>query len=86
MVRFKNLAVECACGTLLLHYKKGGSGRLRKIHPDRVIEDKVGILPQLKTDSVGTDTFCPKCGSRIGTMQVVKGKHVLKVNQGIIRC
>ena len=86
MVRYKNLAVVCGCGYLFLQYKKGGRGRLRKIHQDRVIEDKSGLMPKLKKAPVGTNIFCEQCGKRIGTMQIIKGKYVLKVNQGVIRC
>ncbi len=80
---YQTWLVYCKCGRKLVKYLKKGSGRLRKIHRDRIVKDYAGVF--MDQDSpVGTSVLCPKCKERIATIRKVKGKYVNKVNQGLL--
>ena len=78
---YKLWTVFCKCGQKLVRYRKMGSGRLRKIHRDRIAEDFCGIFED-NFSPVGTEILCTNCKHRIATVQLVSGKYVNKVNQG----
>ncbi len=81
LTKYKIITVFCKCGEKLVRYRKGGKGRLVKIHRDRIAEDFSGIFSH-KTLPVGSEIFCPKCHERIATIQMKSGKYINKVNQG----
>ena len=78
----KILTVFCVCGQKLVRYKKGSGRRLVKVHRDRVLEDFTKSKIFLNNLPENTDLFCPKCGERIATVKLIKGKYVNKLNQG----
>ncbi len=78
---YKIWTVFCKCGEKLVRYRKCGSGRLRKIHRDRIAEDFTGIFINDKSEE-GIYILCPNCQNRITTVRKVSGKFVNKVNQG----
>ena len=82
MVRYKQLPVNCQCGSPIAVYLKGGKGRLRKMYFGRIKEDLCGVL---KKGPTGSDINCPHCQKRIGTIQMVLGHLAIKINQGVIR-
>ena len=77
---FHVILVHCKCGKALVKYNKGGKGRLRKIHRDRISEDIAGIFSGHEPN--GSDLSCPSCQGRIATVRSMQGKFVAKVNQG----
>ena len=81
LTKYTILTIYCRCGCKLLKYKKGPGRRLLKIHRDRITEDYTGIFINDFSDK-GTDIYCPSCGNRIATVQIINGKYVNKVNQG----
>ncbi len=85
MPKFKRLKVLCECGLHLADYKKGGSGRLRKMYFERILEDVSGLFLKIPPLTLNTEITCPACDKRIGTVQVVSGKYAVKINQGVVR-
>lgn len=77
------LTVYCQCGHKLVRYKKGGSGRLIKIHKSRIAKDYCGAFIN-DYSKENTDIHCPACGERLATIKNVGGKFVNKLNQGVI--
>jgi len=77
---YKIISVFCKCGEKLVRYRKGGKGRLVKIHTDRIAEDFWGIFTH--KHPIGTEIFCPRCKNRIATVRMQSGKYINRVNQG----
>lgn len=83
MVDAKIIEVECGCGQKLAKYRKVGSGRLRKMYLDMILDDKTGVF---KTDlKTGENIFCINCNNRIATIQMIHGRPAAKMNQGVIK-
>ncbi len=85
MSKFRTINVHCSCGCLLARYNKGGKGRLRKMYFERIDKDLLGIFLKEPPLPLNTDVFCPGCGKRVGTVQIMSGKYVIKINQGVVR-
>ncbi|CAI2386578.1 unnamed protein product [Moneuplotes crassus] len=67
MRRWKTLRVYCgSCRFMLYKYKKGGTGSLIKVHPDRVLHDF----------TTGMDVTCPECGNEFARKKLYRGKMV----------
>ena len=59
------------CQSLLLTYRKRGSGTLVKCFLDRIKENH--------TTALG---ICPKCGSQFGRQAVIRNKAAIKIVGG----
>jgi hypothetical protein len=81
MTRWRVVDVDCQCGQPLFEYAKGGRGRLIKCFLDQIRRDQVGLvgLP------LGSRPMCPRCGSDLGMVRIVRGRPALKLNQGTVR-
>jgi hypothetical protein len=89
MPKGRVITVECQCGQPLFKYYKGGRGRLIKCFLDEIRKDFVGILDTFEEDALGQGQparpSCPRCGSKLGIVQIIRGRPALKINQGTVK-
>ena len=74
--------VSCKCGNKLFRYQKRGTGRLIKCFVSRISTDYISLSKKLPT---GSAVNCPKCGERVGVVQMIHGQVAVKLNQGQIK-
>lgn len=77
--------MECRCSRPLARYRKGGKGRLIKMFFDRIVVDHAGVFLTDPPLPLHEEILCPNCGTRVATVQIVKGRYAAKINQGGIR-
>ncbi|MDJ0835226.1 MAG: hypothetical protein QNK37_01855 [Acidobacteriota bacterium] len=85
MVKRRSIEVVCRCGQPLARYKKRGKGRLVKMFFERIALDHAGVFLTDPPLPLNREIFCPGCGKRVATVQVISGKYAAKVNQGGIQ-
>ena len=74
--------VVCKCGNKLFRYQKRGTGRLIKCFVSKIFADHISLPKKLPT---GSAINCPKCGERVGAVQMIHGQVAVKLNQGQIK-
>ena len=52
---------------------------------ERIAIDIAEIFLKEPPLPLNTEIFCPGCGKRVATVQLVNGKHAAKMNQGAIK-
>ncbi|MDP3800248.1 MAG: hypothetical protein Q8Q90_02380 [bacterium] len=82
MPRITSVTVECKCGEKIFKYHKSGTGRLIKCFVSKISADYFSLPKKLPT---GSAVACPKCGERVGVVQMIKGQVAVKLNQGQIK-
>jgi hypothetical protein len=85
MVKRSTIEVSCQCGAPLAHYQKRGKGRLVKMFFERILIDRAGVFLTDPPLPLNQAIACPRCGRRVATVQVVRGKYAAKMNQGAVR-
>lgn len=89
MPKGRVITVECQCGQPLFKYYKDGRGRLIKCFLDGIRTDFVGILDAIEKEAVGQGNpappSCPRCGSELGIVRIMRGRPALKINQGTVK-
>jgi hypothetical protein len=89
MPKGRVITVECQCGQPLFKYYKAGRGRLIKCFRDEIRRDFVGILDTFEEKAPGQGNpappSCPRCGSELGIVRIIRGRPALKINQGAVK-
>jgi hypothetical protein len=73
----------------LVQVLQSGSRTADKCFRDEIRRDFVGILDTFEEQAPGQGNpappSCPRCGSELGIVRIIRGRPALKINQGTVK-